>query len=356
MTEDREEFQDGPVSKKEVTDLWTEVYNSIDWTNDPFLDHRLDLRDLTDFLTMDANTPKQMLPDQVQNLDDSLITPIKDTEQPLATPDASKNHAQPTDSVSVISPISSRANISYFDPSIISTPAKSIDSFSSDSNANQNQQQNLSCDSFNSILLSTNESATQYSYTFPYPMNTNSFSPLESKSPILNPITTSHPVNNHQLPYSPVPMPSESSIMTLTSAMPPTVISSIQSIDSNESLYLKRQIEAGPAPKKARTRAKRTRFKSAAYNELQNFDPSKFPPQVSERTCLNRFEPIIIKSYRIILFSTFINQTKEASPPNNATFWTLNSECTFNWPRKAICRPTLIQSITQKRRKFAGFW
>lgn len=269
------------VSKKEVNDLWNEVYKSIDIDS-------LDLRDLTDALTLDSNTPKQMT-DQVQNLDESLITPVKETEEPLTTADASKIPTQPTCSVPAISPISSSSNINYFNPSIISTPAKS----GHDCNVSQSQQQNLSGDSFNSTLLSINEStATQYSYAYPYPMNANSFSQIESKSPILIPIMTcvtsiagvsGVPVNNHQLPSSAMIMPSQSTITTLTSAMPSTVISSIQSNDNSQPLYLRRQIEAGPTPKRPGSRAKRSRFKSAIYNELENFNPNNFQPKVSER-------------------------------------------------------------------------
>lgn len=271
--DDREEFQHVNVSKKEVNDLFNELYNS--------LPEDL-LNEITDAIAFDTNPPKQISVQSNNNLNDTLITPVKRIESTLSTPEPNKDESQIQNPVA--SPAPSNATIGYFDPNAISTPAKPNFNNNTISPATQQQHQQ-SFDSFNSTLLQINESSTQ-SYSFQYP--TYSLSPLDGKShsfvPVMQYTTNSNTaINAAATPYSSFLIKASCESIT-TTAMPSTVISSIQ-IDSgiNQIAQLNRQIQGGPAPKKIGSRAKRSRFKNASYRELEHLDPNSIQPQVSKK-------------------------------------------------------------------------
>lgn len=233
----------------------------------------MNLLDLNEFdiLTLDTGTSKHP-PAETDNLNDSLVTPIKQDEEPLNTPEPNKTQTQET----IGSPLSCNPEISYFDPSAISTPAKPNYDNNSFSSLNQTQQQQ-SFDSFNSTLLSVNE---------PIPPCAYSINPMQDKSSVFVPVmtfTTNSNASPHQLalPYNSILITIPPEATMTTPAMPPTMISSVQSNNSNSNLLLSQPNETGP--KRPGCRAKRSRFKSAVYRELENLDPNAKAPMV----CLN---------------------------------------------------------------------
>lgn len=267
---DREEFQLHNVSKKEYNDLLNDCFNLID----PNL---LDLN-FFDTLTLDTNSSKYPAT-TTDELNESLVTPVKvdsmavkQIDGPLTT-EPIKDQKETVTQVQAESPISSNV-ISYFDPCVISTPAKpNYNNNNTISTIHQTQQQSF--DSFNSTLNCT-------SYSHPY-----SFTSLQEKSPVFVPVMTF--TTNSNAPHNHVALPYNSILVTIppeatatTPAMPPTVISSIQANNSsNQMQYLNQQIQAGPISKRPGCRAKRSRFKSAAYRELENLDPNSIKPKVS---------------------------------------------------------------------------
>lgn len=256
VLDDREEFQHVNVSKKEVNDLLNDWCSCIDL-------NFLDFNDL-DNLTLETNSTKH-LPTTSNETNESLVTPVKQIDESLNTPESNKNQTKSD-------MISSNPGISYFDPISISTPAKpNYNNNSISPMYHQTQQQSF--DRFNNTLFSVNESG----FSFP---------PPRDKSTVLVPVmtfTTNASSNPSTSPYNVyVTIPSETT--ATTSAMSPTVISSIQSNNNNNRmLHLSQQIEAGAAVKKPGCRAKRSRFKSASYRELDNLDPNAIVPKASCR-------------------------------------------------------------------------
>lgn len=258
--------------------------------------------------------PPRTVPVQNVDLNTSLITPVKHIDQCISTPETGKN--QPQSQLPIGSPTPSNTNISYFDPSAVSTPAKPNFNNSHISPATQ-QQRHQSFDSFNSTLLAINESSTQYSYP------AYSISPLETKSPVITFTTNQNAMpNNSTMTYSSILITTPCESIT-TPAMPATVISSIQIDNSNNQItQLNRQIQGGPAPKRAGCRAKRSRFKSAAYKELEHLDPNMIRPRVSWTNSLVRFRNYFGLDSKMCFFtfSTFIHQMNGASLMNNVKF------------------------------------
>lgn len=267
IPDDREEFQHGNVPKKEVHDLWNEIMESC--VNS----------DLSDYMDYGA------LIDTGINADDlnvTLETPVKQTEDSLAAPETNKGRPSSSKVVnaSIASPAASNANISYFDPNAMSTPAKVIRT------PERQQSQSQSFDSFNGTLLAPPSQPVSYSgtisnqqYAYQYPTGgTHSISSFGSSTPILiqTAMTLASNSNtlNQSIQSSLVKMSSEA---TTTSAIPSTVVTSFQ-IDDN-SIEVERQIRSRPGH-----RAKLSRFKNAAYKELENLDPNAIQPKVKRKT------------------------------------------------------------------------
>ncbi|XP_031624264.1 uncharacterized protein LOC116341381 isoform X2 [Contarinia nasturtii] len=258
--DDRDEFQQVNVSKKEMKDLYHDMYDILDI-------NELTLLNYTEFnpFEPDFNTSKQA-PIVQEDISQSLITPVKHITEQLNTPECEKIQSQTESQATIQAPIPSNPPMSHFEPNIISTPARP-------NFIHQTQQQSV--DSFNSSLLSVNESPVQCTYPYPYP-NAYTFTPVPENSPVMTFLANSNVAsNNFTLPYNSnlITTPYEStSIFTMSSS----VISSTESDKIGNSL--KTQIECGPTPKRPGCRSKRSRFKSATYKELENFDPNSIEP------------------------------------------------------------------------------
>lgn len=266
---DREEFQHGNVSKREVSDLFNELFSDFDI-------NAWDFKDIHDTLTFDGTSSKQAT--EAQNLNQSLITPIKQADEQLENQNESLVTPEPynIESQSPAS-IQSPNRINFFGPSAVSTPAKLITNNNSISPAQQ-----PSYDSFNSTLLSVND-VSQQKY-MPYPVTPYAYSPQSDAAPTFVPTmsftTNSVASSNAALPYSSIlihPMPPGAST---TPTIPSTVLSTMQT-NNNDIDQLNRQIVAGPAPKKSGTRSKKSRFKNIEYTDLLNFNPNAIQPKVS---------------------------------------------------------------------------
>lgn len=258
-----------------------------------------DLGEYPDFGALaDDWNPAKLAVINADELNATLETPVKQTDETLVdetlvAPATKKDQPSPSKVVTgpLSSPSTSNANISYFDPNAMSTPAKGIQT---PEQQQPQQQQSQSFDSFNSTLLapssqlstqSVNYSGTQFTYQYPT-TSTYSIGSFEPNSPILIPVMTftsnSNSVNQYstQLSSNLIKMPSEAT--TTTSAIPSTVITSFQADENSaETERLNRQIRSKSAQGKPGHRAKRSRFKSAAYRELEHLDLNTVQPKVN---------------------------------------------------------------------------
>lgn len=222
----------------------------------------LDLNEF-DTLTLDTSSSKNP-PITTQNMDDSLETPVKQMEEELTAPEQNKEIQ-----VHIESP-----QIGYFDTSVLSTPAKQNWSNSYISSPMQRTQQNSS--------LLSNDTTTVRNAPYTY-----SLTSIHDKSSIFMPViafTTNSIASPNQLALTYlVSIPSDATSTTPT--MTSTVISSIQTNKSNDNhlLDLTQQIDKVKTNKRPGYRAKRSRFKSARYIELENLDPNATKPKVSTK-------------------------------------------------------------------------
>lgn len=289
IPDDREEFQHGNVPKKEVHDLWNEIMESC---------VNSDLSEYPDFGALaDDWNPAKLAGINADDLNATLETPVKQTDESLAPPEANKSRSSPSKGMTapLASPAASNANISYFDPNAMSTPAK-IDQTPE---RQQSQSQSQSFDSFNSTLLAPPSHPASHSgtpvnqqYAYQYPTgSTYSINSFDSNIPILIHTTLAFASNQNTLnQYSTQPIQSNlvkmSSEAITTSAIPATVITSFQ-IDDNsiEMTHPNQPNRTGPARGKPGHRAKLSRFKNAAYKELENLDPNTMQPKVKYTSC-----------------------------------------------------------------------
>lgn len=238
----------------------------------------VNLLDMCDFADTISNPPKQIA-DPVDDLNTSLVTPNKQIDEPLNTPDASKNQSH---SQSQLSPEPSQTNISYFDPRIMSTPGnRSFNNSNNSLNDHVPQQQQLQTpnqqpiDSFSSTSsLNENRGVPQYSYQYP-PF---AFSPTVQHSPIVVAVTTNSiapPIASKPSASYFVSMPTDS---ITTTAIPSTVTTPMQL--SNSAAPPSQTVHAEDSLKKPGCRAKKSRFKSIAYQELESLNPNSIQPQV----------------------------------------------------------------------------
>lgn len=288
IADDREEFQHGNVPKKEVHDLWNEIMESC---------VNSDLSEYPDFgaLADDWNLSK-LVGINADDLNATLETPVKQADESVAAPEANENRSSPTKMVTTValsSPATANANVSYFDPNAMSTPARV------NQTPEQQQKQSESFDSFNSTLLApaaqppspqfanSSSTLTNPQLTYQYPTtSTYSIGSFESNPPIFIPVMTftsnSNMFNQYsaQLSSNLVKMTSEA---TTTSAIPSTVITSFQINENSietEGVNQKTQSKGETRTPRPGHRAKRARFKSAAYKELDNLDPIAVQPKV----------------------------------------------------------------------------
>lgn len=331
------------VSKKEVDDLINDILNSCGDLNE--FDLQCGVSDFTEYanqLAVDGNLPKQVTVD-VDDLNATLVTPVKELEESNSAPETSKNQSQ-SKVLAASTPSTSNTNISYFDPSKMSTPAKDINTSNQIPSLNQKPEQQ-SFDSFNSTFLHTSSGSDSRTlinqqFTYQYPTNNYSIGSLELSSPILTPavLITSTSHATVAMPYAPI-----SSGTITTTAAPSNVISSIQSNENSiEITHLNRQLQAGPVQKKPGHRAKRTRFKSAIYTELENLDPNTIQPKVSAKDSdrfghqikwdsnLDYSFELIRGPFHKIYFRVFISLMIGDSHWINVKFLKLNSGNMFN--------------------------
>lgn len=262
--------------------MWNEIWESC---------VNSDLSEYPDFgaLTDDWN-PAKLAGINADDLDATLETPVKQTDESAAVPEKNNKGRSPPSKVvtaSLSSPAASSANISYFDPNAMSTPAR-VDQTPE---RQQSQSRSQSFDSFNSTLLAPpaqpiDQSGTPVNqqYVYQYPTGgTYSIGSFEPNSPILKQTSVTYASNsNTQLnQYSTQAIQSNlvkmSSDAITTSAIPSTVITSFQ-IDDNsiEMERSNRQTRSG----KPGHRAKIARFKNASYKELEHLDPNEIQPKV----------------------------------------------------------------------------
>lgn len=209
-------------------------------------------------MTIDLNSAKQA-PTADHPLNESLVTPVKQVDELLTIPEPSKVQVQTQEESRVESPVPNNTNISYFDPNAISTPAKP--NFNNIvSPALQTQQQSFN--SFNSTLLSVNESSTQN--TPSYSVNAYSFSPLQQDNVPIYVLTHTN-----------------SSVSPENCKLATNATTSSTQSNSNEMQHLKHQVVTGSTPKRPGCRSKRSRFKRATYKELEHLNPYAIEPQVS---------------------------------------------------------------------------
>lgn len=286
IPDDREEFQHGNVPKKEVHDLWNEIMESC---------VNSDLSEYPDFGALaDDWNPAKLAGINADDLNATLETPIKQTDESTAVPETNKGRPSPSKVVAtpLASPAASNANISYFDPNAMSTPAR-IDQTR---DRQQSQSRSQSFDSFNSTLLAAPSQPVSHSatpvnqqYVYQYPTGSSySISSLDSNIPILiqSPIpfgTNSTTFNQYSTQANQSNLIKMSSEATTTPAIPSTVITSFQ-ID-NDSIEMEqstnRQTRSrSSVQRKPGHRAKLSRFKNAAYKELENLDPNAIQPKV----------------------------------------------------------------------------
>lgn len=279
------------MPKKEVHDLLSEIINSCE-----------NLNCLNDFdaLTLDWNLPKQAA-FNVDDLNATLITPVKQIEETIATPETNPNQSKSRVVTASSSPPPSSpsspgpSNISYFDPSTMSTPARVNDGDNQTSSTIEQPQKQSQFDSFDTTILAATTAPSPANdgsklinqpFTYQYPTsNAIAIVSLESNVPILIPVSTYTANSNALQPFQTQYLPNSieiSSEAKTTTTTPSTVVSSFQlNENAMEIDRLNLQIQSEPVREKPGHRAKRSRFKSAAFKELENLDPNAIQPKVS---------------------------------------------------------------------------
>lgn len=279
---DREELRHVNVSKKELNDLFNELYESL-------LD--VDLDEGTVLVNTSSNS------DNLKNVvkTSALTTSTKDTSSNTTTlctfdtqsktTDKSDNDmlpttVSPTITVTRQSTIDQSSNCFY--PSAMSTPARQT---------KLNESQTLSStifngnsqivDSMNASVLSLTETS---SYTYQYPVNPVTFSPLKETPPILIPLIALNSTQStsmfqsNMLQYSSILITMPTTSTTNTPHMSAIALNTAS--NSDPIVCLNRQIEIGKM-KRDGVRSKRSRFKSALYNDLENLNPNSVVTQVN---------------------------------------------------------------------------
>lgn len=254
------------MPKRELYDLLNDYLGDIDLSAFDML------------FAADGNPAAKQANINADDLNATLITPVKQIEDATVSSENIVNEAK-SKAVTAppASPSISNTNISYFDPSAMSTPAKAADRSTEPS---PTQSQSQSFDSFNSTLLAPpsqvndNNTLMGQQITYRYP---NSFGAFGSNSTILTPVmtcvTNSNAIHQSSTEFAPNLILMSSEAIT-TPAISSTVISSFQS--NGNPIETKRSARERPGH-----RAKRSRFKSATYRELENFDPNTIQPKVS---------------------------------------------------------------------------
>lgn len=250
---DREEFQPANVSKKELNDLKDELY---EWLID------VPLNGFGDPFAFMTNTAK---PSTTDELNDSLVTPVKDLPEPLLTPNTTTDMITEAETTIQASNDHNTSATNYFDPKIISTPARFDPVVSYDygaympyQNTEQIYGQHPYTDPFNHSFSAINETLNQNSYS--YPVGLSPYKDMNNS--FLIPIVTfpTNP-NDVQSNVSPIILP--------TPAMPSTIVTPKITINYCPPQQTETLVKTQPG-----CRAKRSRFKGATYKDLEHLDPN----------------------------------------------------------------------------------
>lgn len=252
--DDREEFQQSTVPRKEVNDLLSELFD--------LPSNFLDFNYVSDMLTIDTNAQNKPAL-EMQDLDQSLVTPIKEMDAALKTPNNNSGIIEEMQN----SPITSNTSVHYFDPNVASTPARPLGEVSIPSDNELQQSTNLS----NTLVAST-DSNSQYSY--PYLTNSFMYNSSQDKSSIFVPfikLAANTPQNDVSVPNTPI-------VVSFPSNLVMTPYSNQTTAINPEVVRLAQQLEGGPVPKRPGCRSKAVRFRN--FKELENLTPSQVKAKV----------------------------------------------------------------------------
>lgn len=252
---DREEFQLANVPKKELKTLRDDLY---EWL---FFSEGFD--DPSTIVSNNNNPkPTDPIPSTSANLNDSLITPVKDMPEPIMLNITAENISE-IDTTMQSPHIQNNSANEYFNPRIISTPARP-DLFHHSSDFNKYM-------SYPTIELPTFSNQTSFTDN-----NTTFFAGNETfGQQSFNPITYS-PFKFVTFPPNAVETSSNvftvpSMIMT-TPALPSTIVTPTIAINYAPMLSVQEKVEN--IKTRPGCRSKRSRFKGAIFPDLENLDPN----------------------------------------------------------------------------------
>lgn len=245
--DDREEFQHGNISKKEVYDLFAE-FGDIDMNS-------WDLYyDLPDPLLPDSAPSKQV--DADENLNENLVTPVKQINESSVT--THENSQLQEQTVSKLQPnesspmLANNQSINFFE---ISTSGKP----------------NFKNNTISSGHHDSSLPQTQISHS----INGYSLNPLQDSAMKFAGSSSSYSA----LPYTQVLVALSPQAITRTSPMLSTMTSSTP-LKITHQIVNQRQVEDKSAQRSKRS--KRSQLKCEAYKELERIHPDAIEPQVKE--------------------------------------------------------------------------
>lgn len=265
---DREEFQLANVPKKELKTLRDDLYEWLSFSEG--------FDDPSTIMTNNNSKPTEPIPSTSANLNDSLITPVKDMPAPIMLNITTENI--PETNTTMQSPhIQNNSANDYFNPKIISTPARpDLLYHNSDYNNQYMSYPTIELPTFsnqssftdnNTSYMNGNETLGQQQYISqqPFngqqPFNSIAYSPFKLVTFAPNAVETSS--NMFTVP----PM-----IMT-TPAMPSTIVTPTISINYAPILpNVQEKVEN--IKTRLGCRSKRSRFKGANFRDLENLDPN----------------------------------------------------------------------------------
>lgn len=259
---DREEFQLANVPKKELKTLRDDIY---EW----FFSEGFD-----DPSTIESNNnakPIDPIPSASANLNDSLITPVKEMPEPIMLNITTDNIPETVTPMQSPHIQNNNAANEYFNPKIISTPARS-DLLYHNSDFNQYMSyptielptfsnQSSFTDNNNTSYLAGNETLGQQlllngQQTF----NPIAYSPFNLVTHVPNAIETS----NNMFTVPPLVM--------ATPAIPSTIVTPTVAINYSAILPVPEKVENTKT--RPGCRSKRSRFRGATFSDLDNLDPN----------------------------------------------------------------------------------
>lgn len=261
---DREEFQLANVPKKELKTLRDDLY---EWL---FFSEGFD--DPSTIVSNNNSKPTDPMPSTSANLNESLITPIKDIMPDPLMVNITTEDIPETDATMQSPHIQNNSASEYFNPKIISTPARS-DLLCHNSDYNQYMSyptielptfsNQSSFTDYNNIsyLPGTELLGQQQSFNGHQPFNANAYSPFKLVT-FGCPNATETSSNMFTMP----PM------IVSTPAVPSTIVT--PTIAINFAPIFPVQEKAENIKTRLGCRSKRSRFKRASFPDLEHLDPN----------------------------------------------------------------------------------